>query len=96
LVHFRLFSWYGVNQAAIYSVNSNITPVGSTVNSLVIRCSLVNNNISNATDVIDSFPMNGTFGSNLNDDLNNIEKWIKLGPGRYHNFIINIQDRNSL
>jgi hypothetical protein len=46
--------------------NSNITPVGSTVNSLVLRCSLVNNNISSATDVIDSFPINGTFGSKLN------------------------------
>ena len=41
-----------------YSVNSNITLVGSTVNSLVIRCSIVNNNISSATDIIDSFPFN--------------------------------------
>jgi hypothetical protein len=40
-----------------------------------------------ATDVIDSFPINGTFSSNLND-LNNIEKWIKLSPGRYNNFIV--------
>ena len=84
---------YGKDQAANYSVNSNITPVGSTVNSLVIRCSLVNNNISSATDVIDSFPINGTFGSNLNY-LNNIEKWIKLSPGRYNNFIVTIQDQN--
>jgi len=64
-----------------------------TVNSLVIRCSLVNNNISSTTDIIDSFPINGTFGSNLNY-LNNIEKWIKLSPGRYNNFIITIQDQN--
>jgi len=84
---------YGINQTSNYSVNSNITPVGSTVNSLVIRCSLVNNNISSATDIIDSFPINGTFGSNLNY-LNNIEKWIKLSPGRYNNFIVTIQDQN--
>jgi hypothetical protein len=30
---------YGINQTNNYSINSNITPVGSTVNSLVIRCS---------------------------------------------------------
>ncbi len=63
---------YGINQTANYAVNSNITPVGSIVNSLDIRCSLVNKNISSATDVIDSFPINGTFVSNLNY-LNNIE-----------------------
>ena len=33
------------------------------------------------------------FGSNLNY-LNNIEKWIKLSPGRYNNFIVTIQDQN--
>ncbi len=84
---------YGKDQTADYSINSNITPVGSTVNSLVLRCSLVNNSISSATDVIDSFPINGTFGSNLND-LNNIEKWMKLSPGIYNHFFVTIQDEN--
>ncbi len=82
-----------MDQTSNSSVNSNITPVGSTINSLVIRCSLVSNNISSATDVIDSFPINGAFGSNLNY-LNDIEKWIKLSPGRYNNFIVTIQDQN--
>jgi len=84
---------YGINQTNNYSINSNITPVGSVVNSLVIRCSLVNNGISNNSDIIDSFPINGSFGSNLNF-FNNIEKWIKLNPGRYNNMFITIQDQN--
>ena len=84
---------YGKDKTANYSVNSNITPVGSIVNSLVIRCSLVKHNISSATDIIDAFPINGTFGSNLNY-FNNIEKWIKINPGRYNNFIVSIQDQN--
>ena len=84
---------YGINQTSNYSINSNITPVGSVVNSLVVRCSLVNNGISNNSDIIDSFPINGIFGSNLNF-FNNIEKWIKLSQGRYNNFIVTIQDQN--
>ena len=68
-------------------------PVGSTVNSLVIRCSLVNNNVSSPTDIIDAFPINGTFGANLNY-ANQIEKWIKLSPGKYNNFIVSIVDQN--
>ena len=30
-------------ETANYSINSNITPLGSTVNSVIVRCSLVNN-----------------------------------------------------
>jgi hypothetical protein len=84
---------YGINQTSNYSINSNLIPVGSTVNSLIIRCSLVNNNVSSPTDVMDSFPINGTFGANLNYN-NQIEKWIKLSPGKYNNFIVSIVDQN--
>ena len=74
-------------------INSNITPLGSTVNSLIVRCSLVSNNISSQTDIIDSFAISGTFGSNLNY-TNNIEKWSKLNSGRYSSFTITIVDQN--
>ena len=84
---------YGINSAVAYSINSNTTPVGSTVNSLIVRCSLVSNNISSQTDIIDSFPISGTFGSNLNY-TNNIEKWSKLNSGRYSSFTITIVDQN--
>ena len=84
---------YGKDQTTNYSVNSNSIPVGSTVNSLVIRCSIVNNNVSSPTDIIDAFPINGTFGANLNYN-NQIEKWIKLSPGKYNNFIVTIVDQN--
>ena len=84
---------YGINSAVAYSINSNTTPVGSTVNSLIVRCSLVSNNISSQTDIIDSFAISGTFGSNLNY-TNNIEKWSKLNSGRYSSFTITIVDQN--
>jgi hypothetical protein len=84
---------YGINSTVSYSGNSNQTPVGSTVNSLVIRCSLVNNNVSSQTDVVDAFAINGDFGRNLNFN-NNIEKWIKLNAGRYSSFTVSIVDQN--
>jgi hypothetical protein len=84
---------YGFNSTIDYSGNSNQTPVGSTVNSLVIRCSLVNNNVSAQTDIIDAFAISGNFGRNLNFN-NNIEKWIKLNAGRYSSFTVSIVDQN--
>ena len=84
---------YVFNSTIAYSGNSNQTPVGSTVNSLVIRCSLVNNNVSSQTDVVDAFAINGDFGRNLNFN-NNIEKWIKLNAGRYSSFTVSIVDQN--
>jgi hypothetical protein len=84
---------YGINSTVAYSGNSNQTPVGSTVNSLVIKCSLVNNNVSAQTDIIDAFAISGNFGRNLNFN-NNIEKWIKLNSGRYSSFTVSIVDQN--
>ena len=84
---------YGLNSAVDFSVNSNLIPVGANVNSLVIKCSLVNNGVSNQTDVMDAFPINGQFGTNLNY-TNTIEKWVSLSSGRYNNFIVTICDQN--
>jgi hypothetical protein len=92
--NYGILSTLGGPPTVAYSVNSNTTPVGSTVNSLVIRCSLVNNNISAQTDIIDAFAINNTdFGRNLNFN-NNIEKWIKLNAGRYSSFTVSIVDEN--
>ena len=42
------------------SLKSTLTPVGSTVNSLVMQCSLVNNSCTVPSDVLDSMPINNT------------------------------------
>jgi hypothetical protein len=91
--NYGILSTAGGLPTVAYSVNSNQTPVGSTVNSLVIRCSLVNNNVSAQTDIIDAFAISGQFGRNLNFN-NNIEKWIKLNAGRYSSFTVSIVDQN--
>jgi hypothetical protein len=85
---------YGRDLSGNLSQLSNITPQAATVNSLVIKCSLVNNGVANASDIVDAFAIsNGKFGENLNYN-NTIGKWVKLSPGNYNNFIVTIVDQN--
>jgi hypothetical protein len=89
---------YGKDVITNYNVLSNIIPQGSTVNSLLVKCSLVNNGCSNQSDILDAFAIGGssggTFGGNLNY-TNNIEKWVRISEGRYNNFIVTIVDQNN-
>ena len=85
---------YGRDLSGNLSQLSNITPQAATVNSLIVKCSLVNNGVTNASDIVDAFAIsNGKFGENLNYN-NNIEKWVNLSPGNYSNFIVTIVDQN--
>lgn len=76
-------------------VLSNFTPIGSTVNSLVVRCSICDNAIAFPTDILDSFsiPVGTSFGSNINYTPN-FQKWIKVKSGKYNNFTVSFYDQN--
>ena len=98
-------SYSSVDVIANYNVLSNLIPQGSIVNSLLVKCSLVNNGCSNQSDILDAFAIGGssggTFGGNLNY-TNNIEKWVRISEGRYNNIVdqnnndISILDSNLL
>jgi hypothetical protein len=75
------------------SILNTFTPLGSNVNSLIIRCSLVDNQIGVPTDVLDTMPVTGTFGSNINYQPPAL-KWIKLTAGTYQYLTINFVDQN--
>ena len=89
---------YGKDSTADYNVLSNIIPNATTVNTLLVKCSLVNNGCSNQSDILDAFAIGGssggTFGGNLNY-TNTIEKFVKISEGRYNNFIVTIVDQNN-
>ncbi len=71
-----------------YSDNSPNTPVGSTVNSFILRCSLVDNKVGIPMDILDSFTIGRVgFGQNINYSPN-ISKWVKLSTGSFSNFYI--------
>ena len=78
-----------------YSILSTITPQGSIVNSLVVRCSLVRNNVTNPPDILDSFtiPSGSAFGANINYSPS-VEKFVKTTSGTFNNFVITICDQN--
>jgi len=86
-------SYPSVPSATPYNILSTSTPQGSTVNSLVVRCSLVNNNIVVPSDIMDGFNINASFGNNIVYDPS-FEKWVSLKDGVYNSLIITFVDQN--
>jgi len=93
LIGFSQGSYPPAMQTSNYSTIGNITPNGSPVNSVIVRCSLVFNNCTNPTDILDSFPITSSFGSNINYTPN-FEKWVKIRRGKYSSLIISLYDQN--
>lgn len=75
------------------SILSTFTPLGSNVNSLIIRCSLVDNQCGVPTDVLDTMPINATFGSNINYSPYAI-KFVKITSGIQQFLTISFVDQN--
>lgn len=86
-------SYPTVPSATPYNILSTSTPQGSTVNSLVVRCSLVNNNIVVPSDIMDGFNINASFGNNIVYDPS-FEKFVALKDGVYNSLIITFVDQN--
>ena len=77
---------YGRNLSGNLSQLSNITLSSVTVNSLAIKCSLANDGVTKASEIVDTFAIAGCkFAENLNYN-NTIEKWVRLSPGNKSNY----------
>ena len=79
-----------------YSVLSTAKPpLATTVNSIIVHCSLVNNSVIVPSDIIDSFPItNAVFGANINYEPT-VPKFVKLTKGKYSSMIISLTDQNN-
>ena len=76
------------------SFSSTSTPVGSTVNSLILQCSLIDNPVTMPSDILDSMPIKDTsFGSNITYDPS-FEKYVSLSNGSFNNFTFSFRDQN--
>jgi len=85
---------YAATTLAPQSINGTITPIGSTVNALVIRCNLLTNNIAMPSDILDTVPITTTsFGSNLTYNPT-FQKWISIRDGAYNSMTITFQDQS--
>lgn len=86
-------SYPSVPSATPYNILSTLTPQGSTVNSIVVRCSLISNNVSVPSDIMDGFAINSTFGNNIIYDPT-FEKFVDLKDGVYNSLSISFVDQN--
>ena len=77
----------GTTGGASSSQLSTVTPIGSSVNSLIVRSNIVNNDVGNPSDILDSFPINAAFGANINYQPS-FSKWVKVADGTYSQFTI--------
>jgi hypothetical protein len=87
-------SYPSTQSTANQSILSTLTPVGSTVNSIIMQCSLVNNPVTSPSDILDSLPIHdSTFGSNITYEPS-FEKFISLSDGTFNNFTFSFRDQN--
>jgi len=93
VIGFSSGTYPSTNQTTAQSILSNITPNASNVNSITVRCNLVNNDCTTPTDILDTFPINANFGS-LISYTPSYEKWIEIVSGSYHRLILYLQDQN--
>ena len=75
--------------------NPPFAPLATNVNSIVVHCDLVQNDISIPTDVLDNFPINATYGSNISY-LPITDNSMKLKAGTYQSITISFTDQNFL
>lgn len=94
ILGFSAGSYPPAPQATNYSITSNILPpIGSNINAIVLSCNLVNNNVTVPSNILDSFPINTTFGSNI-VYAPSFEKWVRMNAGSYNNITIQLLDQN--
>ena len=93
IIGFATGSYPVTSQLTDQSFLNTLIPLGSNINALVIRCSLVNNAIGMPSDVVDTIPINVTFGSNINYSPPALKN-VRLQAGTYQKLEINIVDQN--
>ena len=82
------------SQTSNYNTSSSLTPMGSTVNSIIMQCSLISNRCTIPSDIIDSMPINDTsFGSNIIYNPS-FEKFVSISDGTFNNFTFSFRDQN--
>ena len=79
--------------ATTVSSLSNLTPNGTQVNSLVLRCNLVSNSVTMPSDILDGFPINAQFGSAITYNPS-FEKYVKIANGTYSSMVLTLVDQN--
>jgi hypothetical protein len=92
IIGFESNTTYGlINTPNSQSILSTLTPQGTKVNSVIMRCSLIENNIAMPSDILDSFPITSSFGNNIVYEPS-FNKWVKVKSGKYNIFSLSFND----
>jgi len=89
VIGFTAGTYPTVPSTTTVSFLSNTIPDGSPVNSLIMRCNLVDNNVA-----MPSININATFGANITYQPN-FPKWVKLKAGKYTYMNVQLVDQNN-
>ena len=90
----RSYTYVGsASNLTIIGANPAFAPIGTSVNGVIVRCNLVENNITMPSDVLDTFPIFATFGSNINY-LPIADNYVKMKVGKHSNLVISFSDQN--
>jgi len=76
-----------------YNINGNTVPNATPVNSLVLSCNICSNQVTIPSNIVDSFPINTTFGSLITYN-SPFQKWVPIIPGKYSFLIVSLLDQN--
>ena len=87
------YSQTGAAAQTAAGISPIVAPLGSAINSLVARCSFLKNDVTVPSDILDGFPINSLYGSNITYSPP-FEKWIKISDGTYSSFILSIVDQD--
>ena len=94
IIGFEAGTYPPTTQTASWNTSSTLTPVGSTVNSIIMQCSLITNRCTTPSDIIDSMPINDTsFGSNIIYQPS-FERFVTVSDGTFNNFTFSFRDQN--
>jgi hypothetical protein len=93
IIGFTSGTYPTVSQSTSYNVLSNTVPNATPVNSIVVRSDIVNNPCSMPSDILDTFSISSSFGSNITYTPP-YEKWISIQEGKYNHITISFQDQN--
>ena len=94
IIGFAAGTFPPTTQTSNYNISSTLTPIGSTVNSIIMRCSLVSNSCTSPSDILDSMPIKDvSFGSNITYDPN-FEKFVSVTNGTFNSFVFTFCDQS--
>lgn len=94
LIGFNTGTYPSAIQATTYSALSNTTPQINTVSNVVVRCNLLQNNISNPPDVLYSFNASGTPFGGLISSSPFEYNFVDVNSGYYSQLEITLQDQS--